>query len=87
MDYSPKFLKKLKSINAKRAKTVIDHILENGFITTEELKEKYGYNHPPRAVCDVREQDILSGFVLVASLGTNHAKPFGPELQVKQMLG
>ncbi len=23
----------------------------------------------------------------VASLGTNHAKPFGPELQVKQMLG
>jgi len=22
----------------------------------------------------------------VASLGTNHAKPFGPELQVKQML-
>jgi hypothetical protein len=21
----------------------------------------------------------------VASLGTNHAKPFGPELQVKQM--
>jgi len=25
--------------------------------------------------------------VLVASLGTNHAKPFGPELQVKQMLG
>ena len=23
----------------------------------------------------------------VAALGTNHAKPFGPELQVKQMLG
>jgi len=22
----------------------------------------------------------------IASLGTNHAKPFGPELQVKQML-
>jgi hypothetical protein len=28
----------------------------------------------------------LSWFVLVASLGTNHAKPFGPELQVKRML-
>ncbi len=28
-----------------------------------------------------------NGFVLVASLGTNHAKPFGLELQVKQMLG
>jgi len=23
----------------------------------------------------------------VATLGTNHAKPFGPELQVKQMFG
>jgi len=23
--------------------------------------------------------------VLVAALGTNHAKPFGPEMQVKQM--
>jgi hypothetical protein len=28
----------------------------------------------------------LSWFVLFASLGTNHAKPFGPELQVKPML-
>jgi len=29
----------------------------------------------------------LSWFVLVAALGTNHAKPFGPEMQVKRMLG
>lgn len=43
------------SVTAKRPKTVIDHILEHGFITTEELKERYGYNHPPRAVRDVRE--------------------------------
>ena len=26
------------------------------------------------------------GFLHFAALGTNHAKPFGPELQVKQML-
>lgn len=58
MNYSPEFLKKLKSVTAKRPKTVIDHILQYGFITTEELKEKYGYNHPPRAVRDVRELDI-----------------------------
>jgi len=25
--------------------------------------------------------------VLIATLSTNHAKPFGPELQVKRMLG
>jgi len=58
MSYSKEFLDLLKSITAKRAKTVIDHILANGFITTEDLKEKYGYNHPPRAVRDVREYNI-----------------------------
>jgi hypothetical protein len=58
MDYSPEFLEKLKSVTGKRPRTVIDHILQHGFITTEELKNKYGYNHPPRAVRDVREQDI-----------------------------
>lgn len=58
MDYSQEFLDLLTSVTAKRAKTVINHILEHGFITTEELKNKYGYNHPPRAVRDVREYDI-----------------------------
>lgn len=47
-----------KAVTAKRPKTVIDHIVEHGFITTEELKDKYGYNHPPRAVRDVREHGI-----------------------------
>jgi hypothetical protein len=52
------FVKRLKTITAKRAKTVIDHILKHGHITTEELKEHYGYDHPPRAARDVREQGI-----------------------------
>lgn len=47
-----------KSIQAKRARTVIDHILEHGIITNEDLSEKYGYNHPPRAIRDVRENGI-----------------------------
>lgn len=47
-----------KSVTAKRPKTVIDHILKNGFVTTEELKTVYGYDHPPRAVRDVREHGI-----------------------------
>jgi len=58
MDYSQEFLELLKSVIAKRPKTVIDHILEYGFITTEDLKNKYGYNHPPRAVRDVKEYGI-----------------------------
>ena len=57
-DISEVLLQLCKSVTAKRPKTVIDHILEFGFITTEDLKEKYGYNHPPRAVRDVREHGI-----------------------------
>lgn len=52
------FIELCHSVTAKRPKTVIDHILKHGSITTQELKEKYGYNHPPRAARDVREHGI-----------------------------
>lgn len=52
------FLELCRSVTSKRPKTVIDHIIEHGFITTEELKDKYGYSHPPRAARDVREHGI-----------------------------
>ena len=57
-DYPIEFIELLQSVTAKRPKTVIEHILKNGFITSEELKDTYGYNHPPRAVRDVREHGI-----------------------------
>ena len=57
-DLPPEFVSKCKSIIAKRARTVIDHVLKNGFITTQELKDTYGYNHPPRAIRDVKENGI-----------------------------
>ena len=47
-----------RAVEAKRARTVIDHILEHGIITNEELSELYGYDHPPRAIRDVRENGI-----------------------------
>jgi len=52
------FVKTCKKITAKRPRTVINHILKHGHITTQELKDLYGYNHPPRAVRDVKEQGI-----------------------------
>ena len=52
------FVRQCKAVTAKRPRTVIEHILKNGFITTEELRDTYGYNHPPRAARDVREQGI-----------------------------
>lgn len=57
-NYPKEFLERLKAVKSKRPKTVIDHILKHGFITTEELEKKYGYKHPPRAARDVREQGI-----------------------------
>jgi hypothetical protein len=55
---SKQFLEKARAVTAKRPKTVIDHILVHGQITTDELKVTYGYNHPPRAARDVREYGI-----------------------------
>lgn len=43
---------------SKRAKVVIEHINKHGFVTTEDLKETYGYSHPPRAARDVRDAGI-----------------------------
>lgn len=64
------FLELCRSITAKRPKVVIEHILEHGFITTEVLKETYGYNHPPRAARDVRENGIpLETFRVTGSDG------------------
>lgn len=48
----------MRAITSKRPKTVIDHILKHGHITTDELKQVYGYDHPPRAIRDVREAGI-----------------------------
>ncbi len=68
--YPKEFLELCRSVIAKRPKTVIDHILKHGRITTEELKDKYGYNHPPRAVRDVREHGIpLETFRVTGSDG------------------
>lgn len=52
------FLRRLESIQGKRSKVVVNHILNHGFVTSEDLKNIYGYVHPPRAVRDVREQGI-----------------------------
>jgi hypothetical protein len=57
-EISPEFQAAIEKITAKRPKTVLDHILKHGYITTDELKQIYGYNHPPRAARDVREKGI-----------------------------
>ncbi len=56
--FPKEFLERLEAVKSRRAKTVIDHILKHGSITTEELRDVYGYDHPPRAARDVREEGI-----------------------------
>lgn len=59
MEITPEFRARLLAVTAKRPATIIKHILKYGSITSEEIKSLYGYNHPPRAVRDVREQGIV----------------------------
>jgi len=48
----------LEAVKGKRSRIVVDHILKHGYITTDDLKDIYGYDHPPRAVRDVKDQGI-----------------------------
>jgi len=43
---------------SRRARVAVEHMLKHGSITTTELKQQYGYDHPPRAIRDVREAGI-----------------------------
>ena len=66
----PEFIELLNNVTARRPKTVIDHIRQHGFVTTEELRDLYGYNHPPRGARDVRELGIpLETFRVTGSDG------------------
>ena len=56
-DLPDDFLQKLDSVKNKRARFVIDKIFEQGYCSTEDLKNA-GYEHAPRAARDVRELGI-----------------------------
>ncbi|PWB94980.1 HNH endonuclease [Methylosinus sporium] len=66
----PELVALCKKVTAKRARTVIDHILKHGIITSEDLSDTYGYDHPPRAIRDVRENGIPLLTTLVRSFKT-----------------
>lgn len=64
-NFPPELLARIKEVTNKRARIVLDTIVKNGRITTEELKI-LGYDHPPRAARDVREL----GFTLITTMVT-----------------
>ena len=60
MNISEDFKEVLDAVTNKRARFVIDTILDKGFCSTEDLKNG-GYEHAPRAARDVRELGIPLG--------------------------
>lgn len=57
MTVDPRILELCAKVTAKRPRTVIEHLLKHGSVTTEEI-QALGYDHPPRAIRDVRETGI-----------------------------
>lgn len=59
----------MDKVPSKRALRVIQHIVQYGQVSTEDLKQM-GYEHPPRAARDVRECGIpLETFSVQSSVG------------------
>lgn len=69
MDLPKDFKDILNAVTNKRARFVIDTILDKGYCSTEDLKNA-GYEHAPRAARDVRELNIpLNTFTMKDSHG------------------
>jgi hypothetical protein len=87
-NYPKAFLDLLNSVEAKRPRTVIQHILAYGFVTSQELKDQYGYDHPPRSVRDVRELGIPIVTYRVDGAGGRRiaAYKFGDPKEIKNTL-
>jgi hypothetical protein len=47
-------LARIEAVTAKRARFVLDGIVKNGKLTTEQINQA-GYDHPPRAVQDAKD--------------------------------
>jgi len=71
METHPRILAQIKKVTNKRPLAVINHILDHGQVTTEELREQYGYDHPPRARMDVLEWGIPIDTVRVPNRAGN----------------
>lgn len=84
-DYPTEFLQRLEQVTNRRARFVIDHILQHGHVTTEELTTLYGYQHAPRAAKDVKDEGIpLISFRVKSSDGRRIAAyKFGDPTQLR----
>jgi len=57
LKFPKEILEKAKTITGRRARVVVDHLLQHGTISTEDLRSR-GYTHPLGAIRDVRDQGL-----------------------------
>jgi hypothetical protein len=53
-DFPKELLGRISAVTNKRARFVLDSIVKNGMVTTEEINQ-HGYDHPPRAAQDAKD--------------------------------
>lgn len=84
-ELSEDFLRLCRSIKKKRAKVLIEHIIQHGQVTTEELEALYGYTHAPRVAGDARDLGIPIETIWVTSSNGRRiaAYRFGDITQVR----
>lgn len=69
----PTLKEAISMITARRPRKMLDHIVEHGYVTTQDLR-KMGYNDAPRAARDVREHGIpLDSFAVKGRDGKTFA--------------
>jgi 5-methylcytosine-specific restriction endonuclease McrA len=62
MAVPPELRERIAAVRNVRARRLLELIVEHGEVTTEQLREQYGYDHPPRAKRDA----IDLGFAVVS---------------------
>ncbi len=52
--FQKELMERVAAVTNKRARFVLDSIVKNGLVTTEEIHQA-GYDHPPRAAQDAKD--------------------------------
>lgn len=71
---SKELLEKVSKVTSLRPKTILDHLVKHGSITTKEITVLYGYEHAPRAIADIKEEGIPISKTMVSVDGKRMAR-------------
>lgn len=71
---SKELLEKVSKVKSRRPKVVLEHLVQHGSITTQEITVLYGYEHAPRAIADIKEEGIPISKTMVSVDGKKMAR-------------